>query len=75
MTMTTTKTTTSRKKPTTAKKPAPKKPAEAKVTEPKIQLTASSYAHEIFAAISAERTKDKKIAILQQYNENFLKSL
>jgi hypothetical protein len=65
-----TKTTTSRNTSTSAKRPTTtKKPVE------KIQLTPTSYVHEIFAAVVAERTKDKKIGILQQYNENFLKSL
>jgi hypothetical protein len=70
---TTTKKTTSRAKTTTPKKTTTRKPA-AKAAE-KIQLTPTSYTHEIFAAIVAERTKDKKIGILQQYNENFIKSL
>jgi hypothetical protein len=76
MTTTTKKTTSSRKPSTAAKKTttASKKPAAKPVAE-KIQLTPTSYAHEIFAAVVAERTKDKKIGILQQYNENFLKSL
>lgn len=71
MTTTTKKTTSSRKPSTAAKKTTTTaaKPAE------KIQLTPTSYVHEIFAAVVAERTKDKKIGILQQYNENFIKSL
>lgn len=73
---TTTKKTTSSKKPTTAaKKTTPSKTPAAKPVVEKIQLTPTSYVHEIFAAISAERTKDKKIGILQQYNENFIKSV
>jgi hypothetical protein len=72
---TTTKKTTSSRKPAAAKKTTPTKtPTEKPVVE-KIQLTPTSYVHEIFAAVVAERTKDKKIGILQQYNENFLKSL
>lgn len=76
---TTKKTTTSSKKPTsttTTKKPVAKTttPKVTKAVE-KIELTPSSYVHEIFAAIVAERTKEKKISILQQYNENFIKSL
>jgi hypothetical protein len=76
MTTTTKKTTSSRKPSTAAKKTSTdsKKSASKPVAE-KIQLTPTSYAHEIFAAVVAERTKDKKIGILQQYNENFLKSL
>jgi hypothetical protein len=77
---TTKKTTTSSRKPTsttTTKKPVAKKTTTPKVEKAveKIELTPTSYVHEIFAAIVAERTKDKKINILQQYNENFLKSL
>jgi hypothetical protein len=75
---TTKKTTSSRRSSTTTKKPVAKKTTTPKVTAPvveKIQLTPTSYVHEIFAAVVAERTKDKKISILQQYNENFLKSL
>jgi hypothetical protein len=76
---TTKKTTTSRTRKTADPKPAAKKttttrkPAAPKAE--KIELTPTSYVHEIFSAISAERTKDKKISILQQYNENFIKSL
>lgn len=75
--MTTTKKTTT----TTSRTPAAKKPATSRnrtTTKPvaeKIQLTPTSYVHEIFAAVVAERTKEKKIGILQQYNENFIKSL
>lgn len=79
---TTKKTTTSRtttKKPatTTTKKPVAKNTTAPKVIEKveKIELTPSSYVHEIFSAVVAEKTKQKKIGILQQYNENFIKSL
>jgi hypothetical protein len=77
---TTKKTTTSNRKPstTTTRKPVVKKTETPKVVEKpveKIELTPNSYVHDIFAAVSAERTKDKKISILQQYNENFIKSL
>ena len=76
---TTKKTTTSSSKPsTTTRKPVAKKTTTPKVAEKpaeKIELTSSSYVHEILGAISAERTKEKKIGILQQYNENFIKSL
>ena len=75
MTTTTKKTTTTSRRSTAAKKPTPKKPTEPKVIETKIELTPSSYVHEIFAAISSEKTKDAKINILQQYNENFIKSV
>ena len=75
---TTKKTTTSRKTTsTTTKKPVAKKTTTPKVTKAveKIELTPSSYVHEIFAAVVAEKTKEKKIGILQQYNENFIKAL
>lgn len=75
---TTKKTTTSRKTTsTTTKTPVAKKTTTPKTTQAveKIELTPSSYVHEIFAAVVAERTKDKKIGILQQYNENFIKAL
>lgn len=77
--MTTTKKTTTSRKPasTTTRKPAAKKTTTPKVTKAveKIELTPSSYVHEIFAAVVAEKTKEKKIGILQQYNENFIKAL
>lgn len=78
--MTTTRKTTSssssRKKPTTStRKPVAKKPTPPKETTKKVELTSSSYVHEILEAVSSERTRDKKINILQQYNENFLKSI
>jgi hypothetical protein len=74
---TTKKTTTSKKSSTTTKSPVAKKTTTPKVTKTveKIELTPTSYVHEIFSAVVAERTKDKKISILQQYNENFIKSL
>ncbi len=76
MTTTTKKTTTtSRNTSTTAKKPTTSSKTATKPVAEKIQLTPTSYVHEIFAAVVAERTKDRKIGILQQYNENFLKSL
>ena len=76
---TTKKTTTSRTKKAATPKPAAKKttttrkPAAPKAE--KIQLTPNSYVHEIFSAVSAERTNAKKVEILQQYNENFIKSV
>ena len=79
--MTTTKktTTNSRTKKAATPKPAAKKttttrkPAASK-TE-KIKLTEKSYVHEIFSAVSSERTNAKKVEILRQYNENFIKSV
>ena len=70
--MTTTKrtTTTKRKSTTTTRKPAAKKSST-----PKVVLTPSSRVDEILSAVVAERTKAKKIEILQQYNENFIKSV
>jgi len=77
MTTTTKKTTTRSRKASTpkdeAKKTTTRKPAAPKAE--KIELTSTSYVHEIFSAISAERTKAKKVEILKQYNENFLKSV
>lgn len=77
--MTTTKktTTSSRRSSSTTKKPVAKKTTTPRVTKAveKVDLTPNSYVHEIFAAVVAERTKEKKINILQQYNENFIKSL
>lgn len=76
--MTTTKKTTTRTPKAATSKPAAKKTTTRKPAAPKaekIQLTPNSYVHEIFSAVSAERTKAKKIEILQQYNENFIKSV
>ena len=75
---TTKKTTTSRTRKAATPKPAAKKtttrkPAASKAE--KIQLTPKSYVHEIFSVVSTERNKAKKIEILQQYNENFIKSV
>jgi hypothetical protein len=75
---TTKKTTTSRTKKAATPKPAAKKTTTRKPAAPKtekIQLTPNSYVHEIFSAVSAERTNAKKVEILQQYNENFIKSV
>jgi Family of unknown function (DUF6433) len=74
MTTTTKKTTTSRK-PTTAKKPTTRKTSEPKVAEQKIELSSSSYVHEILGSVCQQRTKDKKLEILRQYDENFIKSV
>ena len=71
---TTTKTTTTRSRKPATPKTAAKKTTAAPKAE-KIKLTSNSYVHEIFSAISAERTKAKKVEILKQYNENFLKSV
>ena len=68
--MTTTKRTTTKRKSTTTRKPAAKKSST-----PKVVLTPSSRVDEILSAVVAERTKAKKIEILQQYNENFIKSV
>ena len=77
--MTTTKKTTTTRTPKAATtKPAAKKTTTRKPAAPKaekVQLTPKSYVHEIFSAVSAERTNAKKVEILQQYNENFIKSV
>jgi hypothetical protein len=77
MTTTTKTTSNSRRKSTTSttKKPVEKKSTTPKTVVKKVELTSNSYVHEILEAVSTERTKDKKISILQQYNENFLKSI
>jgi len=74
---TTKKTTTNRKKPAATNTPAKKTTVSRKTTPAvqKIELTPTSYVHEILSAASAERTKVKKIQILQQYNENFIKAI
>jgi len=69
--MTTTKrTTTTKRRSTTTKKPAAKKPST-----PKVTLNETSRVDEILSAVSKQRTKAKKVEILQKYNENFLKSV
>lgn len=78
--MTTTKKTTTRKpaarKPATAaKKPVARKPATPKVVEKPVELTFNSRVDEILAAVSAEKTNESKVEILQRYNENFIKSV
>ena len=72
---TTNKTTSSRKASTTPKSVVKNTTTTLKVVENKIELTSTSYVHEIFAAVVSERIKEKKIGILQQYNENFIKSI
>ena len=75
---TTKKTTTTKPRKAATPKPAAKKTTTRKPAAPKaekIQLTPNSYVHEIFSAVSAERTNAKKVEILQQYNENFIKSI
>ena len=67
---TTTKKTTTRKKTTTTPRTKTQPVAE------KIELDSNSFVHEIFSAIDSQRTKAKKIEILQQYSaENHLKAL
>lgn len=73
--MTTTKKTTTRTRKSTTK-PTVNKTATRKITPTaKITLTPKSFVHEIFAAVSSERTKVKKLEILRNYNENFIKSI
>jgi len=76
--MTTTKKTTTRTPKAATTKPAAKKTTTRKPATPKaekIQLTSKSYVHEIFSAVSSERTKAKKLEILRNYNENFIKAV
>ena len=56
-----------------AKKTTTRKPAKPKAE--KITLTPTSLVHDIFSAISSERTKAKKLEILRNYNENFIKAV
>jgi len=73
--MTTTKKTTTRTRKATTK-PAANKTTTRKITPTaKITLTPKSFVHEIFASVSSERTKAKKLEILRNYNENFIKSI
>ena len=77
--MTTTKKTTTRTPRVLAtpkpvfKKTTTRKPAKPKAE--KITLTPTSLVHDIFSAISSERTKAKKLEILRNYNENFIKAV
>jgi hypothetical protein len=78
----TTTTTTTRKpaarKPATAtKKPTTpaRKPATPKVVVQTVELTETSPVHDILAAVSVEKTNEKKVEILQRYNANFIKSI
>ena len=76
--MTTTKKTTTRTRKTATPKPAAKKTTTRKPATPKaekITLTPTSLVHDIFSAISSERTKAKKLEILRNYNENFIKAV
>ena len=76
--MTTTKKTTTRTRKPAAPKSAVKKTTTRKPTTKKaekISLTPTSFVHEIFSAVSSERTKAKKLEILRSYNENFIKSV
>jgi hypothetical protein len=78
--MTTTKktTTTTKKTPTksTSRRTQPTK-SNSKNDSPvkKIELNENSLVHEIFSAVSAERTTVKKVEILRKYNENYIKSV
>jgi hypothetical protein len=76
MIMTTTKKTTTTRKPA-ARKPATaaRKPATPKVAVQAVELTETSPVHDILAAVSAEKTNEKKVEILQRYNANFIKSI
>ena len=77
-------------KKTTTRKPAARKPATAaakstttaarktatpKVAVKSVELTETSPVHDILAAVSVEGTNEKKVEILQRYNENFIKSI
>ena len=76
--MTTTKKTTTRTRKPAAPKSAVKKTKTRKPKTKKaekISLTPTSFVHEIFSAVSSERTKAKKLEILRSYNENFIKSV
>jgi len=66
---TTTKKTTTRKRTTTPR-------TKAQPTVEKIELNVNSFVHEIFSAVDSEKTKAKKVEILQKYSsENHLKAL
>ena len=77
--MTTTKKTTTRTpRKAATPKPAAKKTTTRKPAKPKaekITLTPTSLVHDIFSAISSERTTAKKLEILRNYNENFIKAV
>lgn len=77
MTNSTKKTTTRTRKPaapkSAVKKTTTRKPTTKKAE--KISLTPTSFVHEIFSAVSSERTKAKKLEILRNYNENFIKAI
>ena len=66
------------KKPTTTTRATPTKSVMTKlksdVTE-KVQLTESSFVHEIFHEVSSETTISKKIEILQKFDVNYIKSI
>lgn len=70
--MTTTKKTTTRAKSTTTRKTTTKPKS---VAVKKVELPPNPLVHEILSAVDAERTKAKKISILQQHGDNALKSL
>lgn len=67
MTTTTTKKTTTRTTTRTRKSP--------EETQTKIELQPNSFVHEIFQAVQQEKTKQKKIEILQRFNENHVKAV
>tara|TARA_B100000287_G_scaffold146164_1_gene137898 strand:- start:2452 stop:3036 length:585 start_codon:yes stop_codon:yes gene_type:complete len=70
--------TTTRKPRSKAASTAKKKTTSTKprsVTVKKIELLPNALVHEILAAVVAERTKAKKIDILQKHGGDFLKSL
>jgi len=69
--MTTTKKTTTRAKTTTRKTTTKPKTVAVK----KVELPPNPMVHEILEAVDSERTKAKKISILQQHGDNSLKSL
>ena len=69
--MTTTKKTTSRK---TTTKPKPK--AKPKVIAQKIpDLPVNPFAYEVFDAVSKQRSKAKKVEVLQRYNDPSLRAI
>jgi len=78
MTMTTKKTTTTNRTPTTKSVTSKSTRTTTKpksVAVKKIELTENSFVHEIFSAISSERIGSKKIEIFQRFNENYIKSV
>jgi len=76
-TTTTTRKPAARKPATVAKKQTTttRKPAAPKAVVQAVELTETSPVHDILASVSAEGTNEKKVEILQRYNENFIKSI